>query len=233
MKLKKIKAFTLAEVLVTLMIIGVIASMTIPTLMQNTGNNELVAGCLKAYSTLSQAIDRMKIDYGPVGYGKKWNDDTIFWQGEAGSKESFTAQINAVKIDSSGSSSCNPEEGMKFLDGSEDTDSAGYTAITADGMCFNYAPKTKCADKGIADGVPTSNDKHLTNCMGRFLVDVNGEKGPNVYGRDIYFFVLVKGIGILPAGADNNSAMCIKGGKGTDCAAKVIKNRKIDFKPAS
>ena len=33
--MKKISAFTLAEVLVTLGIIGVVSAMTIPTLMQN------------------------------------------------------------------------------------------------------------------------------------------------------------------------------------------------------
>ena len=33
--MKKIKAFTLAEVLVTLGIIGVVSAMTVPTLMQN------------------------------------------------------------------------------------------------------------------------------------------------------------------------------------------------------
>ena len=42
-KTHKLKAFTLAEVLITLVIIGVIAAMTISTLMNNTNNQELVS----------------------------------------------------------------------------------------------------------------------------------------------------------------------------------------------
>lgn len=48
--------FTLAEVLITLVIIGVIAAMTIPTLMGNTGKEELRVGLKKAISAASQAL---------------------------------------------------------------------------------------------------------------------------------------------------------------------------------
>lgn len=48
--------FTLAEVLVTLTIIGVVASMTVPTLMNSTSTQEYSAGLKKMMSTLNQAI---------------------------------------------------------------------------------------------------------------------------------------------------------------------------------
>lgn len=231
MKLKRRHAFTLAEVLVTLTIIGVIAALTIPTLNQNTQNNELVSGCLKAYSSLSQAIDKMKIDYGPIGLGKKWNSAEIFWKGTNGDhRDGFTAQFNTVRIDDNYESKCY-DKPIKELSNTV-TDHSGFTMVTTDGMCFNYSTGF-CSDKGVADGVPTAQDKNLTNCMGRFLVDVNGEKGPNVYGRDIYFFLLVKGKGIIPAGNDNNSANCTKGSNGMDCAARVIKEKKINHKPVA
>ena len=51
--------FTLAEVLITLVIIGVIASMTIPTLMNKTNKQEYVAGLKKVYSSLSQATQKI------------------------------------------------------------------------------------------------------------------------------------------------------------------------------
>ncbi|MDD3238016.1 MAG: type II secretion system protein [Candidatus Gastranaerophilales bacterium] len=50
------KAFTLAEVLITLVIIGVIAAMTIPSLLNNTNKEETKTAVKKAYSALSQAI---------------------------------------------------------------------------------------------------------------------------------------------------------------------------------
>ena len=49
--------FTLAEVLITLVIIGVIAAITVPTMMNNKRNEELRAGLLKAQSTLAGALE--------------------------------------------------------------------------------------------------------------------------------------------------------------------------------
>ena len=49
--------FTLAEVLIVLGIIGVVAAMTIPTLMNNTGQAEFRTGFKKMLSTLSQAVE--------------------------------------------------------------------------------------------------------------------------------------------------------------------------------
>ena len=54
--MNKKSGFTLAEVLVTLMIIGVIAAMTIPSLMQSTSQQEYKAAFKKAVSMLNQAV---------------------------------------------------------------------------------------------------------------------------------------------------------------------------------
>ena len=54
--MNKKSGFTLAEALVTLMIIGVVAAMTIPSLMQNTAQQEFKAAYKKAISTLNQAV---------------------------------------------------------------------------------------------------------------------------------------------------------------------------------
>lgn len=48
--------FTLAEVLITLGIIGVVAAMTIPTLMQKTNDAELKSGYKKMISVINQGI---------------------------------------------------------------------------------------------------------------------------------------------------------------------------------
>ena len=49
------QGFTLAEVLITLGIIGVVAAMTMPSLIQDKQNTERVSQLKKVYSTLSQA----------------------------------------------------------------------------------------------------------------------------------------------------------------------------------
>lgn len=50
-------AFTLAEVLVTLGIIGVVAAMTVPNLMENYQRQSYVTQLRKVYSELSQAAE--------------------------------------------------------------------------------------------------------------------------------------------------------------------------------
>lgn len=54
--IKKIIAFTLAEVIIVLGIVGIVAEMTIPTLVNNVNENIYYAGAKKAYSSLSQAL---------------------------------------------------------------------------------------------------------------------------------------------------------------------------------
>ena len=60
--MKKFKAFTLAEVLVTLGIIGVVSAMTVPTLMQNYQRQSYVTQLHKIYNELGQAAERYKAD---------------------------------------------------------------------------------------------------------------------------------------------------------------------------
>src|SRR5574344_1014605 len=55
-------AFTLAEVLIVLGIIGVVAALTIPTLMQNAQEHALVSGLLKFDTELHQAVAMWKND---------------------------------------------------------------------------------------------------------------------------------------------------------------------------
>ena len=49
--------FTLAEVLITLGIIGVVAALTLPALVQNNRNREMQTRLKRGYSVLSQALD--------------------------------------------------------------------------------------------------------------------------------------------------------------------------------
>ena len=63
---KKKIAFTLAEVLITLAIIGVVAAMTIPTLIVKYQERQTVSQLTKVYSTLSSAYQMMQAEYGTI-----------------------------------------------------------------------------------------------------------------------------------------------------------------------
>ncbi|MCD7879629.1 MAG: prepilin-type N-terminal cleavage/methylation domain-containing protein [Candidatus Gastranaerophilales bacterium] len=58
----KQKAFTLAEVLITLVIIGIIAAISVPTLTANYKKKETSARLKKFYSTLSQAVNASRLE---------------------------------------------------------------------------------------------------------------------------------------------------------------------------
>lgn len=60
----KTKAFTLAEILITLAIIGIVAALTIPSLIQNYKAVQLKSQLQKAYSLLNQAI---QMEYAETG----------------------------------------------------------------------------------------------------------------------------------------------------------------------
>lgn len=73
-KLKKFskEAFTLAEVLITLGIIGIVAAITIPALIQKNNNRVVETRLKKFYSSINQAILMSEVDYGDKKY---WYQD--------------------------------------------------------------------------------------------------------------------------------------------------------------
>ena len=66
-------AFTLAEVLVTLGIIGVVSAMTLPTLIESHNRQVVETRLEKFYSTINQAIVRAEVDFGDRS---DWYQDT-------------------------------------------------------------------------------------------------------------------------------------------------------------
>lgn len=80
-------AFTLAEVLITLGIIGVVSAMTIPTLMANHRKKVVETKLEKIYSVMNQAINLTNAEYG----------DVTNWIIDCGSSNSPTCSINEVE----------------------------------------------------------------------------------------------------------------------------------------
>ena len=66
-------AFTLAEVLITLGIIGVVSAMTLPTLIESHNRQVVETRLEKFYSTINQAIVRAEVDFGDRS---DWYQDT-------------------------------------------------------------------------------------------------------------------------------------------------------------
>ncbi|MDD3238109.1 MAG: type II secretion system protein [Candidatus Gastranaerophilales bacterium] len=119
------KAFTLAEVLITLVIIGVIAALTIPALLNNTNKEEYKTGVKKAYSVLSQAV---QTHYALTGKRVEDVADDCGNDADCIFENFYSKRMNIV-------SSTTPSN-SKACTVSGDGDSGDLTFYTADGMAF-------------------------------------------------------------------------------------------------
>jgi len=212
---KKKAAFTLAEVLITLGIIGVVAAMTIPNLIAEQQKRTTVTKLQRAMSVLNQAYRRAYDDVGEA---------TAEEAASMGSKEYFNKYwapyLKILHICKSykdcGYDSPQPytaANGQKstltfFIDGFR------VPVQTADG--FIYTINIKAGNESTR--VPT------------IVVDINGGAKPNKYGKDIFFFIREidgeKGGVVRPYGYNETSffdidSSCTKSGVGEFCAEKI------------
>ena len=210
----KTYGFTLAEVLITLVIIGVIAAMTIPTLINKTNNHEYVSRLKKTYSTLSQATNRIIAEEG------KPRADIGGW--------ATTAEnvFNLYKKYLSNTKECLLTTGCfagtyRHMDNTSivlTNSTARYNLILADGSVmsvYNNPVSSDCSNSGSG----------TNNACLSVLVDVNGAKGPNVVGRDTFSFAL-KEDGLFPTGCDYNN--CAPS-SGWGCTCKVIRENAMNY----
>ena len=171
--MKKSLAFTLAEVLVVMGIIGVVAAITIPTLSNTTNEKEIVAKVNKSASMITDSYGRARAKYGR--YPKDWQFKDVLGR--------LLENMQTTKVCASGDSSCFPMP-FKALNGLTGLRGPGTTAILADGMSIAYS---NCIDYNLTcvavNGAPSS--------MGYVIVDIDGpNKGFNTVGVDIFFFDL-------------------------------------------
>lgn len=168
------RAFTLAEVLITIGIIGVIASITIPILIQNAQTMQLKTAAKHAYAVASQAVQQMKNDNG--------GDLSTYINTQASFKPIFTTYLKVAQ--DCGKNSC-------VSDYNHYNDLSGLVAepyqqgqfITTDGMFWSVKNWL-------------SQSPYI-----QIMVDVNGyTKDPNVFGVDTFEFELINN-NLLPGGA--------------------------------
>jgi len=209
-RLGTFKGFTLAEVLITVGIIGVIAELTMPTLIADYQKIQYVTGLKKAYSEISQALISLTDDYGCQGdlkctglFNNNQNADDF---GPAFVKYFKTSKICSTE-DHQGcmSSNVNPYfSGVANNGYYGDYDSGGlfnnqpaYRFITADG--FSILIEATGGDGGQSCGLYLYYSQTLKVC-GSLIVDVNGLKGPNYDGRDIFMFHITEKATLMPMG---------------------------------
>ena len=163
----KKNGFTLAEVLITLAIIGVVATLTLPALMTNTNEQQSIAGLKKGINTLTEAAQMNSalegFDYsGLVNTEKKTTDEV------GNAQQSLYGLITtraSVDVGKSGTG-----KGWR-QNGSSNT--TNFVIYFRDGACISFNP-------AATSTVITSSHGSVAKDGIKIVYDVNGNKSPNI-----------------------------------------------------
>jgi len=162
--------FTLAEVLITLVIIGVIAAMTVPTLMNNTQGQEYRSALKKAISGLNQALTLHYALNGEAASDFTSNSELV--------QSVFKVRMSTV--DDSVWSDSDSGVSRDFPDNGCTTGANIFT--TSDGIKFcvtNYSVGDGDSQTSACNTYNTVPCQGSTTTLGNIIIDVNGDRKPN------------------------------------------------------
>ena len=200
----KKNGFTLAEVLITIAIIGIVATLTLPALMTNTQEQQAMTGLKKGINTLTEAAQMNNaisgFDYGSFNSTSTNGTETQSLFGLLASRAnvdyeltgSETAAANAVK----GSSGSN------------------FVVFFRDGSALSYTPGNTLPTS--PSGGVTVGDKQQDGLVYGItaIYDTNGRKGPNMLSN-------CNGQSLLAGNSFNDS--------GSNCSTKANRVIKDQF----
>ena len=226
----KSAAFTLAEVLITLGIIGVVAAMTMPSLVQNYQKKALETGLKKSYSVLSQAVQRMIEEDGEIPSRASVASTRANW---IAFEKSLSQNLKIVKNCSVYGYSNKCISGDSFTSWFNSTyKSYNKKTLGTAGWWFDDGMYV------LADGSFLFLDDSVSNDV-LLNIDINGSKAPNALGHDVFLFAIDHETGKLrPYGGESKygttQKLCDKnsndGNNGLGCTAKAFENMDEYFK---
>lgn len=217
----KKSAFTLAEVLITLGVIGVVAAMTMPSVIKHYQKQRTVSQLKKAYTVLSQAIKMSTLENGDFKY---W-DVNNYPNSKDYVEKFFKPYLKTIKT-------CNiPDEcGYK---------ASAYYSVWG---CYNSTGTLTCTNNWFPNGKTAlvlpdgiyiifetidSYGNAVTTPSRTIYIDINGSKGPNAHGKD-FFALEINEKGLFAGGYDLSEnelkSNCSKDGFKSRCAAKIIRD---------
>ena len=209
-------AFTLAEVLITLGVIGIVAALTLPTLVANYRNKVLLNQAKNSYSKLANALTMVRVHNGYDNFEDFLHKDLTNDQ----MLEIIVKELKTIKVCKEGKSGCTNviRKARKKTYNNGETIGNNYkwgaSAILADGSFIvvnnftnqrqsgchwvNSYPKRDEAGNIVKDenGNEIIIDSPDNRC-GQIIVDVNGDKGPNQGGADTFSLGIYPG-NVLP-----------------------------------
>lgn len=185
-------AFTLAEVLITLGVIGIVAAMTLPTVINNSRNKQLETRLKRSYSVIAQALDQYQAETGERITPQNSERHTL--------KAKLAKYLNVIRDCGYGA-----EENYEKLCYSRNS------GTDKDGIYKTFNNK-QLFHPYFDDGQFVLNDGSLilienAGDVNLFIsVDVNGfNKKPNRLGHDLFMFQINEKGTLLPMGVNGTA----------------------------
>ena len=197
------KGFTLAEVLVTLGIIGVVAALTTPALIQNVGNAKIPPRLQKAKATWEVAAEMLLNEENSNTITGVTMDAELL-----GRKMSKFMKITKTKHDENGNYDYNYYNGNNSINANHVEGTLGMRFDSDDGVIFYipYLTNSNHVPEGVKN-IPR-NQK-----IGILVVDINGTQQPNVIGKDTFYFNLYNDGSLRPYGSKSANAVDVPNSK--------------------
>ena len=216
--------FTLAEVLITLGIIGIVSAMTIPTLINNYQEKALNTQFINAHSFLSQALQLTKSEYNydtqcyyPVNYSSGSQLKS------RGCKDFYNSFFENLKVDKYCSEKAYENGCIPDYDGLDTINEKAYQDLPAPegyNSYGEYITKMSCPD-WTKNKIHNSTPAYVLNNgiiifmykktgVPTMAVDINGFSKPNEWGKDLFEFTITLKNNDLRFGS---RSACYVGGK--------------------
>lgn len=216
--------FTLAEILVTLSILGLVAAITIPSTINNYKKRQIITGLQIANSTLSNALLQSEAINGHISTWDFQNFDNCCSTKYA---EEFATTYLTPNLNVMYNCTFDREDNRCFGKKNHIVGLSGLDLQTYTGGSGSYMFRLK---NGLSYAVKkySNNGKKVL-----IAVDINGpDKGESKAGVDVFYFQMTPEKGLEPFGdggdgcqwANAASGAAGTGGAGSTCAALIINN---------
>lgn len=228
--MKKV-GFTLAEVLITLTIIGVVAALTTPALYHNVATADIGPRLAKFRSTIEEANKRILIE-------NDVNRLSLLLRVHQNDPDFYTTQLqNFMRIDEFN----RPQDNAYTVYDYAGNESGQVTVSVSHAggnntlnVAFNQNSFNFRTVEGM--GVHFALNNNLNDSVGAVFIDINGDTAPNRFGRDIFGFVIDNNGMLIPIGSPsiaadeshnwNNSCTANRVSNGLTCTASIFANNR-------
>jgi prepilin-type N-terminal cleavage/methylation domain-containing protein len=217
----KAKGFTLAEVLITLGIIGIVAALTIPTIIGNSDKQVVVGKVKEIYSILSLATGQINGECDGTIMGCLSKPAAIKNDSDSATTRVeivnlYKQKLSVFKDCTSGGTGCFPPA-TTLLNNNP------CTNFEADG---NFTNARIVLQNGMALAFEYNGPTWTPNYF-YIYVDINGTKLPNQLGKDTFsFYYNIDRQTIIPTSGGN---CYLPGGSGYGCAALLLREGAISY----